>query len=284
MASNGILEQKSAAERAEDDKKTLELDKAELRSHIEKLEKDKKVLESEITELKNHVNQKESEFQQFAYRLQEITNSVSGSFKAVPKERIDIGVRETFPSNNQPGYILPITAREERAARFRNEEANGEPKIFFKKHPILTTIIALCLFGLFILLLLGLKYVPPMFFNNNSLINDGNTSSPLTTKSVNPPLTIKNTPTQLNPPPNGFLNKEDLNRFNKGLQPGITAGEVANKAINTNKNYIKIAYDSQRDAYTKKLIEENPNCFDGTTKESKLICEELLQVPIYQQR
>lgn len=279
LSPNGALEQKSAAERAEDEKKTLEMEKAELRNQIAKLENDKKILESEKLELTTKISQKEAELQQFVYKLQEFNNSISSTFPVYLGEKANKG-DTTFPFNNQSHNYQGNPVYGKRGGTHRSgENSDGQLAKFFKNPFVIMVIVVILL----ILFVWTLQYISPMLVGKSSSTETNNSlTSTSADKTIGTSSKTQTIRPELSPAPNAFLKPSELNKLNSNLKAGMTASEIANFAINNNNNDLQITYYNKREAYTYKLIEENADCFDGKTKESKLICENgLKKVPIY---
>ncbi|MGC4128669.1 MAG: hypothetical protein QM564_03750 [Bergeyella sp.] len=104
-----------------------------------------------------------------------------------------------------------------------------------------------------------------------------------TTKAEN--LSTESTSNQeLNPKPNGELNENDYRLVAKKINHNTAVNEVVEIIFKENPTDIKSHYDTQKEIYSKQLIDKNKDCFEDRNGIFHFVKDTLRHIPSYKKQ
>lgn len=104
-----------------------------------------------------------------------------------------------------------------------------------------------------------------------------------TTKAENTP-SESTSIQELNPKSNGELNENDYRLVAKKIKYNTDVNEVVEIIFNNNPTDIKSHYDTQKEIYSKQLIEKNKDCFEDKNGVFYFVKDTLRHIPSYKKQ
>ncbi len=223
-----------------------------------------------IEESKRQINDIENKYFEYSKKIKEAINLINTNNKIEDVKLFHNENKREFINfvnqNIKPTYLnnlnnihpkTSLTVNNQKSYDWlkSNDKISNNKQIKEKK-PF--KIFKLLSFIFFILWILTLLYF--LFFNEpkQNAINDN--SEPI----IENPIVVESTKTEieLSPIPNNQLNPNDIKNIAKSIKSDMTLVEVVKIIFEKNPTDIKKHYENQLELYSKKITEQNKNCFE----------------------
>lgn len=187
----------------------------------------------------------------------------------IPKHNIKTGLKQTF----QTAPSEPTTFEDDSYSLKRKQNRTSEHKL--EIFPILTFILFLLWIGT-LLFFIFLNEPEKNITEVQPQENQGTT--------IEQPKVEYETVKELTPTPNDSLNKKEYTIIAKKITKDMPISKIVQLIFDANPTDIKSHYSGQMEAYAKKLVELNQNCFIGDSSKFVSSKDTLRYIPSFKKQ